>query len=363
MAGKKMGKNPGAKQRRGLRGKGPTPKAADRPYHVAAKAKTRKSTYKPERKRTDDERSERPTSDRARPSSGRSTSSRPSTGRPSASRSKRPGTDRGRPDKRGSTRPRQDRAVREKSSATYVDTIAGRNTVVEALRANIPAKELIVAIGLDVDERITEILDHARVSGLTVREVTRHQVESITGMANHQGVALIVKPYAYSSQKEIFQRAKTPALFVAVDGITDPRNIGAIVRSAAAFGADGVLIPERRNASITATAWKASAGAAARLPIAQVKNLARSIEDAKEFGCFIVGLDGESSDTVDGLKIATDSLYVIVGSEGKGLSRLVREKCDVVVSIPMRQSVESLNASVAMAIALYTIEEKRRKTN
>jgi 23S rRNA (guanosine2251-2'-O)-methyltransferase len=180
-------------------------------------------------------------------------------------------------------------------------------------------------------------------------------------MANHQGVALIVKPYAYSSQKEIFQRAKTPALFVAVDGITDPRNIGAIVRSAAAFGADGVLIPERRNASITATAWKASAGAAARLPIAQVKNLARSIEDAKEFGCFIVGLDGESTDTVDGLKIATDSLYVIVGSEGKGLSRLVREKCDVVVSIPMHQSVESLNASVAMAIALYTIEEKRRK--
>lgn len=331
MAGKKTGKNPGAKQRRGLRGKGPTPKAADRPYHVAAKTKTRKSTYKPERKRNEEE------------------------------RNKRPGADRRGPDKRGSARPRQDRAVREKSSATYVDTIAGRNTVVEALRANIPAKELIVATGLDVDERITEILDHARKNGLTVREVTRHQVESITGMANHQGVALIVKPYAYSSQKEIFQRAKSPALFVAVDGVTDPRNIGAIVRSAAAFGADGVLIPERRNASITATAWKASAGAAARLPIAQVKNLARSIEDAKEFGCFIVGLDGESSDTVAGLKIATDSLYLIVGSEGKGLSRLVREKCDVVVSIPMRQSVESLNASVAMAITLYTIAEKRRK--
>lgn len=292
------GKSP--KQRRGLRGKGPTPKASDRPYHVAAKRKPFKKNTR----------------------------------------------------KSGQVRP-------ERSRSTHVDTIAGRNTVVEALRAGIPAKELVVAIGLDIDERITEIIGIAKRTGLSVREISRFEVESLTGIANHQGVALVVNPYQYSSQKEIFARAKPPALFIGVDGVTDPRNIGAIVRSAAAFGAHGVLIPERRNASITASAWKASAGAAARIPIAQVTNLVRSIADAKEFGCFVIGLDGESEEKIADLKIADQNLYLIVGSEGKGLSRLVREKCDLILSIPMRDSVESLNASVAISIALYTIDGKR----
>ena len=303
-AGNKPGSNKGNKQqRRGLRGRGPTPKAEDRPYHKAAKRKT---------------------------------------GKP------------GRPERRDNRRPQQ----REK---TYVDTIAGRNTVVEALRAGIPARELVVAVGVDVDDRLTEIMHHAQKSQLPVREVPRGKLEALTGIASHQGVALIVKPFQYSSQKEIFQRAKSPALFIAVDGVTDPRNIGAIVRSAAAFGADGLIIPERRNASITATAWKASAGAAARLPIAQVTNLARAIDDAKAYGCFIVGLDGESDQAIDAMTVSTEPLMVIAGSEGKGLSRLVRDKCDLVVSIPMQRSVESLNASVAMSIALYEIDKKRSR--
>ncbi|MFM8843907.1 MAG: 23S rRNA (guanosine(2251)-2'-O)-methyltransferase RlmB, partial [Actinomycetota bacterium] len=241
----------------------------------------------------------------------------------------------------------------------HVDTVAGRNAVVEALRAGIPAKELVVAVGVDVDERLNESIRLSQKMGIGIREVERRQIENMTGIANHQGVALIVKPFQYSSQKEIFARAKEPALFIAVDGVTDPRNIGAIARSAAAFSADGLLIPERRNASLTAAAWKTSAGAAARLPIAQITNLSRSIDDAKAYGCFVVGLDGDADTTVDAMEIADQPLYVIVGSEGKGLSRLVREKCDLLISIPMSSAVESLNASVAMSIALYEIDRKR----
>ena len=315
--------------RKALKGKGPTPKAKDRPYHKAAKAaKGAKAS-----------------------SSGRP--SRPSKAgersRPTESRSSAP--------VRGSRPPRDRREEREK---VHVDSIAGRNVVLEALRAGIPAKELVVAIGIDIDDRIREIVDLAKESSLPIREVPRGRLDTLTGIAHHQGIALIAKPFQYSSQKEIFARASDPALFIAVDEITDPRNIGAIIRSAAAFGADGILIPERRSAGITAAAWKASAGAVARIPVAQITNLVRSIEAAKERGCFIVGLEGGSDQTLETMKIADQPLYIIVGSEGKGLSRLVREKCDLLLSIPTTSKVESLNASVAVSIALYGIAAKRR---
>jgi 23S rRNA (guanosine2251-2'-O)-methyltransferase len=119
---------------------------------------------------------------------------------------------------------------------------------------------------------------------------------------------------------------------------------------------------ERRAAAMTASAWKASAGAAARMPVAQVTNLARTIEEAKKLGCFVIGLDGESDESLSGMKVATESLMIVVGSEGKGLSRLVREKCDLVVSIPMNSATESLNASVATSIALFWVDEQRRKS-
>jgi 23S rRNA (guanosine2251-2'-O)-methyltransferase len=296
--------------KRSLRGKGPTPKAEDRPYHKKYKSKEENQRKRTERKRIDAKRGDR---------------------------------------KRDFRREPKD----------HVDTVAGRNAVVEALRAGIPAKELVVAVGVDIDERLNESIRLAQKMGIGIKEVERRQIENMTGIANHQGVALVVKPFQYSSQKEIFARATEPALFVAVDGVTDPRNIGAIARSAAAFGADGLLIPERRNASLTAAAWKTSAGAAARLPIAQITNLSRSIDDAKAYGCFIVGLDGDADTNIDEMEIADQPLYVIVGSEGKGLSRLVREKCDLLISIPMSSAVESLNASVAMSIALYAIDRKR----
>ena len=289
----------GGKNKRRLEGKGPTPKAEDRPYHAAAKRK--KAAEKKVSPRTRTGRSEKPKG----------------------------------------------------------EIVSGRNAVLEALRASVPATELIVARSIDVDDRVAEALQLALHHQLPIREVHRAELEGIN--ANSQGIILAIKPYQYSSFQEIAERANHPILIVALDGVTDPRNLGAIVRSAAAFGAAGVVMTERRAAAMTASAWKSSSGAAARLPVAQVTNMARTIEDAKKLGCFVIGLDGESDQTLSGMKVAEENVMVVVGSEGKGLSRLVREKCDLVVSIPMRATTESLNASVATSIALFWVDEQRRK--
>jgi 23S rRNA (guanosine2251-2'-O)-methyltransferase len=299
----------GGNNKRRLEGKGPTPKAEDRPYHAAAKRKKAASK------------------DPKRPATRTSTTRTPRT------KSERP--------KGGG------------------ELVAGRNAVVEALRAGVPAVELIVARSIDVDDRITESLQLALSQHLPIRETHRAEVEGLSGSS--QGILLAIKPYQYSSFEEILLRAKKPSLIVALDGVTDPRNLGAVVRSAAAFGSDGVVMTERRAAAMTASAWKSSAGAASRIQIAQVPNLSRAIDDAKKNGCFVVGLDGDSAKTLGEMNLADESLMIVVGSEGKGLSRLVREKCDLVVSIPMRASTESLNASVATSIALFWVDEQRRK--
>ncbi len=353
---KRASNKPPKKGRRSLQGRGPTPKAEDRPYHKKYKSRDEselpRSRKSPDSKRPD---SKRPDSKgaEARSSVTRGSESKRSTPQrfEARGRDSRSGA-RGRPEKRRDYR---------REPKEYVDTVAGRNAVVEALRAGMPARELIVASGVDIDERLEESVRLAQKMGLGIREVERRQIENLTGIANHQGIALIAQPFQYSSQKEIFARAKDPALFIAVDGVTDPRNLGAIARSAAAFSSDGLLIPERRNAPLTAAAWKSSAGAAARLPIAQITNLARSIEAAKEYGCFIVGLDGDADTDMRDIEIADQPIYLIVGSEGRGLARLTREKCDLLVKIPMSNAVESLNASVAMSIALYEIDRKRHE--
>ncbi len=261
------------------------------------------------------------------------------------------------PARRPSTRKPESR-LETRASA---DAVAGRNSVVEALRAKIPAKELLVAERAELDDRMTEALRLAKNQNLIIKEVPRGQLDSVTGTTNHQGIALIIKPFQYKPFESILAGAQKPGLIIGLDGVTDPHNLGAIVRSAAAFGADGVAFPERRNASMTGSAWKSSAGAAARMPIAQVTNLVRSIDEAKKAGFFVVGLDAEGNESLPGFSLAEESVYLIVGSEGKGLSRLVREKCDLILSIPMQTSVESLNASVATAIVMYWIAEKRSK--
>jgi len=241
------------------------------------------------------------------------------------------------------------------------DAVAGKNSVVEALRAKVPAKELVVAIKVEIDEKISEAIRLAKNSDLPIKELPRRALDDLTGSANHQGIALVIKPFNYTEFDKLISNAKKPMMLIGLDGITDPHNLGAVVRSAAAFGAAGVIMTERRAATMTASAWKASSGAAARLPIAQITNLARTIDAAKKAGMFVVGLDGESDDIISNMKVATEPLMIIVGSEGKGLARLTKEKCDLVVSIPISATTESLNASVATAIALFWVDQARRK--
>ncbi len=262
-------KGTGGNNKKRLAAKGPTPKAEDRPYHAAAKKRT--GAAKP-----------------------RTTTSRTGSSR-------------------GAAKPRSEK---RSNFSFHGEMVAGRNAVLEALRADVPSTELIVARSIDIDDRIEESLKLALKKSLPIREVHRADVEKIS--MNSQGIALSIKPYQYSSLDEILLRAAKPGLIVALDGVTDPRNLGAIIRSAAAFGVDGVIIPERRSAAMTAAAWKTSAGAAARMQVAQVTNLNRAIEDVQERGYFVVGLDGESDELISNMKVATEPIMIIVGSEGKG---------------------------------------------
>ncbi|MGN8245079.1 23S rRNA (guanosine(2251)-2'-O)-methyltransferase RlmB [Cellulomonas soli] len=307
----------GGKNRRSLEGKGPTPKAEDRPYHKAHKAKVA---------------SER------RAATG--TSASPRTAGPRGPRS----------GGKGGTR-----------SSTH-EIVSGRNSVVEALRAGIPVSTVYLAARLEADERTKEIITTAADAGYPLLEVSRAELDRLTDGSVHQGVAIQVPPYAYADDEDLLDAAEAtgrPALVVALDGVTDPRNLGAVLRSAGAFGAHGVLVPERRAAGVTASAWKVSAGAAARVPVARVTNLVRTLQAYKKAGLFVVGLDGGGDVAVADLPYVGDPLVLVVGSEGKGLSRLVREECDAIASIPIGSAVESLNAGVAAGIALYEVARQR----
>ncbi|MEV0680851.1 23S rRNA (guanosine(2251)-2'-O)-methyltransferase RlmB [Actinosynnema sp. NPDC050436] len=293
----------GGQKSKGLQGKGPTPKAADRPNHPAYK----------------------------RAQAG--------------------------------AKADQARSRRQKNAENAPETVAGRNPVLECLRADIPATALYVAMGIESDDRVAEAVQLAAGRGISVLEVQRGELDRITGGAMHQGLGLQVPPYEYADARELLkiaQESGNPPLLVALDGVTDPRNLGAVVRSAAAFGAQGVVLPQRRSASITAVAWRTSAGTAARMPIAIATNLTRQLREWAEAGLMVVGLDADGDVDVDGLDLATGPLVVVVGSEGRGLSRLVRETCDQTVSIPMAAGVESLNASVAAGVVLAEVARRRR---
>ncbi|HEY3005026.1 MAG TPA: 23S rRNA (guanosine(2251)-2'-O)-methyltransferase RlmB [Kribbellaceae bacterium] len=261
----------------------------------------------------------------------------------------------------------QQRAKRSEDRRAKADTqaemVAGRNSVVEALRAGVPATALFVAEQAERDARLRESLQLAVERGISVLEVPRTELDRTTRGAVHQGLALQIPPYEYAHPDDLLERAydahQVP-LIVALDGVTDPRNLGAIVRSAAAFGAHGVVVPERRAASMTASAWKTSAGAAARVPVARATNLARTLKAYKDAGCTIAGLDMDGDVDLTELDAATEPLVLVVGSEGKGLARLVREICDLIVGITMTNSTESLNAGVAGGVALYEIARRRR---
>ncbi len=310
----------GGQRRKQLEGRGPTPKAEERPNHPAARGG-----------KTD--------------GGGKSTD----RGGKSTDRGGR-GGDRGKP--RGRAPQRKDKASSE--------IVAGRNSVVEALRSHIPGTALFVGSRIDSDDRIRESISLATERGIAVLEAPRGELDRLTDGAVHQGLALQVPPYEYLHPEDLLD-VEMPGLplIVALDGITDPRNLGAILRSVGAFGAHGVVVPSRRSAGMTATAWKTSAGAAARVKVAQATNLTRALEAYGKAGFFIIGLDADGDVVLPGLALADRPLVVVVGSEGKGLSRLVRETCDQIVSIPMSGSTESLNAGIAAAVTLYAISQQR----
>ena len=308
-------KGSGGQRSKGLEGKGPTPKATERTKHPAAR--------------------------RAAAASRRGQAGGAGGGRG------------GRP------------KVPYKANRQISELIAGRNSVLEALRAQIPATTLYVAAQLDIDDRVRESLTLATQRALPILEVSRQEVDRLTDGAIHQGVALQIPQYQYAHPDDLVtlaQDAGESPLVVALDGVTDPRNLGAIVRSAAAFGAHGVLVPERRSAGMTAGAWKTSAGAAARIPVAQAGNLTRALEAYQKQGLTVVGLAAEGSVDLADLDLGADPLVDVVGSEGKGLSRLVAQTCDFTVRIPIAAATESLNAGVAAAISLYQVAELRRRT-
>lgn len=270
--------------------------------------------------------------------------------------------------KRPKSSPRAEQRSRTEKRQRKVDSdlLVGRNPVVEALRAGMPATRLFLVNGLDPDNRVTEAARLAGDQGVDVVEVNRTDLDrrcESNGQpdAAHQGIALQTRPYRYWQPEALLDAAresKTPALVVVLDGVTDPHNLGAIIRSATAFGAHGVVIPERRSAGVNMTAWKTSAGTLARMPVAQVTNLNRTLEFFKKESLFAVGLDAAGDTPLPGLELATGPLVLVVGAEGKGLSRLVRENCDEVVNIPIGDA-ESLNASVAAGVSLYEVARLR----
>ncbi|MFI0417539.1 23S rRNA (guanosine(2251)-2'-O)-methyltransferase RlmB [Spongiactinospora sp. 9N601] len=242
------------------------------------------------------------------------------------------------------------------------EVMGGRNPVVEALRAGVPASTLYVAQRVDNDDRIREAIKLASDRGIALLEVSRDKLDRLTEGAVHQGLGLQIPAYDYAHPDDLVAAAQDAAevpLIVALDGVTDPRNLGAIARSATAFGAHGLLVPSRRSAGVTAGAWKTSAGTLATLPVARAANLTAALRAYREAGLFVIGLDGDARTDLADADLVTEPLVLVIGSEGKGLSRLVRETCDTVARIPMRAAAESLNAGVATGIALYEVSRRR----
>ncbi|KAA6214612.1 23S rRNA (guanosine(2251)-2'-O)-methyltransferase RlmB [Streptomyces albofaciens JCM 4342] len=242
------------------------------------------------------------------------------------------------------------------------ELVVGRNPVFEALRDGVPATTLYVQQFIDNDERVREALQLATDRGVNLMEAPRPELDRMTNGLNHQGLVLQVPPYEYAHPEDLaaaaFDDGEDP-LIVALDGVTDPRNLGAVVRSVAAFGGHGVVVPERRAAGMTAGAWKTSAGTAARTPVARATNLTRALEAYQKAGMTVVGLAADGEMELQDLEALDGPVVIVVGSEGKGLSRLVGETCDVRVRIPMPGAAESLNAGVAAGVVLWEAARRR----
>ena len=340
----------GGQGRRKLEGKGPTPPAAMRPGHPAAK----RAAAPGSRRSADGSASG---SGSRRSGDGSASGSRRSADRSTAG--SRRSADAFESRSRAASPPASAGARRApRGAGEAAEFVAGRNAVVESLRARVPSAVLYVGARVARDDRIEEAIKLAADRGVPVLEAGAAELDRLTGGALHQGLALRVRAYDYAHPDDLLARAADAGqlpLIAALDGVTDPRNLGAIVRSAAAFGAHGVVVPARRGAGVTAGAWKASAGALARLPVARAANLARALQSYRDAGVFVAGLDAAGEVGIRDLDLATAPLVLVTGSEGRGLSRIVAQACDVLVQIPIAAATESLNAGVASGIALYEV--------
>ena len=358
----------GGQGRQALEGHKPTPKAEDRPYHPAGKRKAAAERFTA----AGGTRSGGGSYGSSEGSGDGSRGATPSRGGAAPSRGYQGNTSRG--GTRGASQGAQrgtgntgggGASTRRAKQIDEHEIVTGRNSVVEALRAKIPANALYIAARIEMDERVKEVLLMATSRNIPILEVMRPELDRLAGRdAVHQGLALKVPAYEYAHPMELLEltisRGHKP-LFVALDGITDPRNLGAIIRSTAAFGGHGVIVPQRRSVGVTASAWKTSAGAAARTPVAMASNLTQTLKSLKEQGVFVLGLDGGGDVQLPelGQGFAERPIVIVVGSEGKGLSRLVTETCDAIVSIPINASTESLNAGIAVGVSLYEVSRLR----
>lgn len=238
--------------------------------------------------------------------------------------------------------------------------IAGRNPVIEALKSDHEIEKILIAKGSEGS--IRKIIGEAKERGIPLHYVEKSYIDKAAENMAHQGVLAYIAPYAYSDMEDILaiaQKRKEDLFVIILDGIEDPHNLGAIIRSADAAGAHGIIIPKRRAVGITGTVAKASAGAVEYVPVVRVPNLVQAINELKEAGIWVaaVDMDGQDHYKAD-LK---GKIALVIGSEGKGISKLVKDNCDFIVKIPMKGKVSSLNASNAAAILMYEVLRQRDK--
>jgi 23S rRNA (guanosine2251-2'-O)-methyltransferase len=257
--------------------------------------------------------------------------------------------------------------MKKPQTGSEMDRLTGIHSVHEALESGRPLERVVVARGRHGD-RIEEIVALARERGVPVRFEDRAQVDRLAGTPQHQGVVALAAAREAISLDELLrcrestgdaQDKSRPGLIVLLDGIEDPHNLGAVVRSALAAGANGVVVPERRASGLNATVARAAAGALEHLPVARVVNIARAMEDLKEAGFWLVGLDERAEKNYTQVDL-TGSIGLVLGGEGAGLHDLVRKRCDFLVSIPTTGPVRSLNVSVAAGIVLFEAVRQRR---
>jgi len=242
-----------------------------------------------------------------------------------------------------------------------MEVICGIHAVEEAIKSGQRAFDHVSVARDRHDSRVQRVIDACRAGGIPVRFVAREQLDRLANGGRHQGVVAVTSEKRYSEVAEVItQRRGRHSLIVVLDGVEDPHNLGAVIRTADAAGADGIIIPERRASGVTATVARASAGAIEHLPIARVTNINRALEELKAENIWTVGLDERARQSYDAMDYNLDCALVL-GAEGHGLHDLVRKRCDFLVNIPMLGKVPSLNVSVAAGVVLYEVVRQRRQ--